>query len=135
MNRRGVDQDASIESMDALHEAAGLFNAGRFTEFQDSLEALSAATRAPSERQFYTLLGHLAEVMHKTSNEDYAGAEEMFGPTLRKLDEFVPRFRGVNTAALRDECQRLLAELRDLQARRKAELDPARLPRLRFLPE
>ena len=118
-----------------LPQAAALFNAGRFTEFQDALEALAAETRAASERQFYTVLGHVAEAMHKLGNEDFAGAEERLTNALRRLDEFMPRFRGVNVDALREDCRRLVSDLREMRAGRRPEVDPARLPRLRFLPE
>lgn len=120
---------------DALRSAVALFNDGRFTEFQDALETVASATRAPSERQFYASLGHLAEALHQLSVGDRTDAEALLGPALRKLDEFVPRFRGLNTEALREDFRRVLTELREVRAGRKAEFQPARLPRLRFLPE
>lgn len=120
---------------EALRSAVDLFNSGRFPEFQDALEAVSATTRSPSERQFYALLRNLAEALHQLSNEDVESAEALLGPALRKLDEFVPRFRGLNLEALREDFRRLLVELRDVREGRKAEWEPSRLPRLRILPE
>jgi hypothetical protein len=119
---------------DALQAAVVLFNSGRFSEFQDALEAVAGATRSPSERQFYTNLSHLAESLHQLGNGDLADAEAMLGPALRKLDEFVPRYRGLNIDALREDCRRVLSEVRDVRAGRKPEFDPSRLPRLRALP-
>jgi len=122
-----------------VHESLGaaveLFNDGRFAEFQDALEGLTSATRAPSERQFYTLLDHLAEALLQLSDGDLEDAETLISSGLRKLDEFVPRFRGLNVAALRDDFQRVLGELRDVKAGKKLDLAPSRLPRLRVLPE
>ena len=46
---------------DALRHAVELFNSGRFSEFQDAMEKVAAATRAVSERHFYGLLGNLAD--------------------------------------------------------------------------
>ena len=119
----------------SLRNAVALFNQQRFVEFQDALEAVAGATRAPSERQFYTVLSTLAESLHQASNHDLQKAEETLGPALRKLDEFVPRFRGLNVEALREDFQRTLTVVREVRAGKKAELDPKQLPRLRVLPE
>jgi hypothetical protein len=77
---------------ESLGAAVQLFNDGRFAEFQDALEGLTSATRAPSERQFYTLLDHLAEALLQLSDGDLEDAEALISSGLRKLDEFVPRF-------------------------------------------
>src|SRR5258708_14875570 len=99
---------------DALQAAVALFNNGRFSEFQDALEAVAGATRSPSERQFYTNLSHLAPALHQPANGDLADAEAILGPALRKLDEFVPRYRRLNIHAPRDDCRRGLTEGRDV---------------------
>jgi hypothetical protein len=118
-----------------LREAVALFNDGRFSEFQDALEGLTSSTRASSERQFYTLLNKLAEALLQLSDGDVEDAAEMLGASLRKLDDFLPRFRGLNTEALRDEFRRVLLELRDVKEGKRTEFAPSRMPRLRFLPE
>jgi hypothetical protein len=118
-----------------LQGAVQLFNEGRFSEFQDALEGLISGTRASSERQFYTLLNKLAEALLQLSDGDVDDAAEIVSLSLRKLDEFLPRFRGLNTEALRDEFRRVLLELRDVKEGRRVEIAPSRLPRLRFLPE
>jgi len=120
---------------DALRHAATLFNLGRFAEFQDAVEAMISTTRAPSERRFYALLDDLAEAMLQLSDGDFADAEAMIAQALRTLDGFVPRFRGLNLEALRDDFHRVLVELRDARSGRKAEWAPSKLPRLRALPE
>jgi hypothetical protein len=118
-----------------LHQAVKLFNEGRFSEFQDALEGMTSTTRAPSERQFYTLLNKLAESLLQLSDGDVDEAADILSASLRKLDDFLPRFRGLNTEALRDEFRRVLLELRDVKEGKRAEVAPSRLPRLRFLPE
>ena len=123
----GVDEN--------LRNAVELFNAGRFSEFQDALEALTSTTRATSERQFYAVMDNLAEALLQVSDGDAADAEEILGAALRKLDEFVPRFRGLNVAALRDDFRTLMLELREKRAGRKPDIAPSKLPRLRVLPE
>lgn len=120
---------------EGLLRAVELFNSGRFAEFQDALDAMTSSTRASSERQFYTLLKNLAEALLQLSDGDVEDAETMVGSALRKMDEFMPRFRGLNVAALRDDVQRLLGELRESRAGRREEPAPSRLPRLRILPE
>jgi len=118
-----------------LLKAVELFNSGHFAEFQDVLDGMTSSTRASSERQFYTLLKNVAEALLQLSDGDVADAEEMVGSALRKLDEFMPRFRGLNVASLREDMQRLVGELRDSRAGRREEPAPSRLPRLRVLPE
>jgi len=121
--------------MDAsLRAAVDLFNQQRFVEFQDALEGVAAATRARSERQFYKSLSTLAEALHQVSNHELQKAEDALGPALRKLDDFVPRFRSLNVEALRDDFRKCLTEIRDVRQGRKPEFDPTRLPRLRVLP-
>lgn len=118
-----------------LLKAVELFNSGRFAEFQDALDGMTSSTRASSERQFYTLLKNVAEALLQLSDGDEQDAEGMLGAALRKMDEFMPRFRGLNVAALREDMQRLLGELRESRAGKRAEPAPSRLPRLRVLPE
>jgi len=120
---------------ESLRAAVVLFNHGRFVEFQDAIEAVAGATRAPSERQFYRTLSLLAEGLHQLSNHRLDKAEEALGRGLRKLPDFVPRYRGLNVEALREEVRRTIVEIRDLREGRKPELDPKHLPRLRALPE
>jgi len=120
---------------DALRHAATLFNQGRFADFQDAVEAMISATRAPSERRFYALLDDLAESLLQLSDGDLGDAEAMISVALRTLDGFVPRFRGLNLEALRDDFRHLLVELRDARSGKKAEWAPSKLPRLRALPE
>jgi hypothetical protein len=120
---------------ESLRAAVILFNHGRFVEFQDALEGVAGSTRAPSERQFYRSLSLLAEALHQLSNHELDKAEQTLGRFLRKLDEFVPRFRGLNVEALRDETSRTMVEIREVRAGRKPEFDPKHLPRLRALPE
>jgi len=112
-----------------------LFNDGNFSEFQDAMEALTSTTRAASERQFYALLNNLAESLLQLSDGDLQDAEEMVGASLRKMDDFVPRFRGLNVEALREDFRRVLVELREVRAGRRTEAAPSRMPRLRILPE
>jgi hypothetical protein len=120
---------------DALRRAVELFNAARFTEFQDSLEGIAARTRAASELHFYTLLGHLAEGLHQIGNAKFESAEATLGPAIRKLENYVPRFRGLNIEALREDFLLVMNALREARAGGRTELHLPRLPRLRVLPE
>ena len=62
---------------------------------------MTSATRAASERQFYVVLKNVAEALLQLSDGDLADAEGMLRTALRRLEEFLPRFRGLNIAALR----------------------------------
>ena len=119
---------------DRLEQAVALFNDGRFSDFQDMVEAFTSTTRAPSERSFYTLLKNLAEALIQLSDGDLAETEHIVTAALRKLDEFLPRYRGINVVALRDEFRSLLLEVREAREGRRSEHVPSRLPRLRVLP-
>jgi hypothetical protein len=118
---------------DPLAQAVQLFNDGRYSEFQDALDGLTSSTRASSERGFYSLLDNLAEAMLQLGDGDLLDAEQMISDALRKLDEFVPRFRGLNVEALRDDYRRVLVELRDSREGRRPDPAPSRMPRLRVL--
>lgn len=119
---------------DPLRHAIELFNEGRFSEFQDALEALTSTTRAPSERSFYTVLKNLAEALIQLGDGDLVETEQIVTAALRKLDEFLPRYRGINVVALRDEFRTLLLEVREARDGRRSEHVPPRTPRLRVLP-
>ena len=119
---------------DTLHHAIQLFNEGRFSEFQDAVEAFTSTTRSPSERAFYTVLKNLAEALLQLSDGDLSDAEQIVTAALRKLDEFLPRYRGINVVALRDDFRTLLLEVREARGGRRSEHVPPRLPRLRVLP-
>ena len=120
---------------DALVHAVGLFNNSRFAEFQDALDSMTSGTRAASERHFYTVLKNVAEALLQLSDGDLADAEAMLSMALRRLEEFLPRFRGLNVAALAEDLQKLVGEIREMRAGRREEHAPTRLPRLRVLPE
>jgi hypothetical protein len=120
---------------DKLRAAVQLFNDGSFSEFQDAMEGLTSTTRAASERQFYGLLNKLAEALLQLSDGDLQDAEEIVAASLRKLEDFVPRFRGLNVESLREDFRRVLVELREVRAGRRTEAAPSRMPRLRVLPE
>ncbi len=120
---------------EALKVAVALFNEGRFSGFQDALEAMTSSTRASSERRFYALLKNLAEALLQLSDGDLEDAEQMIAVSLRQLDAFVPRYRGLNVEALREDFRRVLVEIRESRDGRRSEHAPSRLPRLRILPE
>jgi hypothetical protein len=120
---------------EALLRAVDLFNRGRFAEFQDALDAMTSGTRASSERKFYTVLKNVAEALLQLSDGDVEDAQGMVRSALSRLDEFKPRFRGLNVAALHEDLQHLVGELRDTREGRKPEIAPTRLPRLRVLPQ
>ncbi len=120
---------------EALLRAVDLFNRGRFAEFQDALDGMTSGTRAPSERKFYTVLKNVAEALLQLSDGDVEDAQAMVRAALGRLEEFKPRFRGLNVAALHEDLQQLVGELRDTREGRKPEIAPSRLPRLRILPQ
>ncbi len=120
---------------EALLKAVQLFNRGRFADFQDALDGMTSSTRAPSERRFYTVLKNVAEALLQLSDGDLEDSQSMLRAALGRLDEFKPRFRGLDVAALHEDLQRVLGELRDAREGRKEDIAPSRLPRLRVLPQ
>jgi hypothetical protein len=118
-----------------LRKAVDLFNAQRFTEFQDALEGIAARTRAASELHFYTLLGHLAEGLHQIGNAKFESAEALLQPAVRKLEDYLPRFRGLHVESLREDFLQVMGALREARASGRSELRLERWPRLRALPD
>jgi hypothetical protein len=119
---------------EALFKAVELFNNGRFAEFQDALDSMTSTTRASSERQFYTVLKNVAEGLLQLSDGDVEDAQGMLRAALVRMEEFLPRFRELNVAALREDLQRLVGELSDVREGRRQDPAPSRLPRLRIVP-
>jgi hypothetical protein len=123
-----------MASMDEdLRAAIDLFNSARYDQFQDALERMISGTRATSERSFYAVLDNLAESIVQLGDADHADAEDIIGPALRRLDEFLPRFRGINVAALKHDFEHLLGEVRAMREKGESAA-PSRLPRIRILP-
>ena len=123
-----------MASMDEdLRAAVELFNNARYDQFQDALERMISSTRATSERSFYALLDNLAEGIVQLGDADHADAEAILGPALRRLDEYLPRFRGINVAALKQDFEQLLGEVRHMREKGESTA-PSRLPRIRILP-
>ena len=120
---------------ESLLKAVHLFNDGDYAEFQDQLDSMTSHTRAASERRFYTVLKRLAEAMLQLGDGDVEDAVTMLGSALKGLDEFVPRFRGIDVSALRDDVERTIGELRAARDGRRTEHAPSKLPRLRVLPQ
>ena len=119
---------------EAFEKAIRLFNDGRFSEFQDLVETFTSGTRAPSERTFYTVLKNLAEALLQLGDGDLGETEQMVTAALRKLDQFLPRYREINVVALRDDFRTLLLEVREARGGRRSEHTPPQLPRLKVLP-
>jgi hypothetical protein len=116
-----------------LRAAIELFNNGRYDQFEDALERMISGTRAASERSFYAVLDNLAEGIVQIGDADHADAEAIIGPALRRLDEYLPRFRGIDVAALKQDFERLLGEVRAMREKGEGTA-PSRLPRIRILP-
>ena len=114
---------------EALQKAVALFNDGQFAEFQDALDSMTSATRASSERQFYTLLKNLAEALLQLSDGDVEDAEGMRAgraAQARRVPAPLPRpQRGRPAGGLRSAC---FAELRESRAGRRRRSPPRGCP-------
>jgi hypothetical protein len=94
-----------------LRKAIELFNEGRFSDFQDAVESFTSTTRA-SERAFYRAQ-EPGRGAHPARRRDLGETEQMVTAALRKLDQFLPRYRGINVVALRDDFRTLLLAVRE----------------------
>ena len=82
-----------------LHRGIGLFNAGRFYESHEELEA--AWNRAPRpERFFIQALIHCAAAWHHAARGNFSGAVLQARRASRKLAGYLPGHRGIDTRAL-----------------------------------
>ncbi|MBI3471306.1 MAG: DUF309 domain-containing protein [Candidatus Solibacter usitatus] len=91
--------------MNLWERGLDLFNKRQFFECHEVLEQLWGPSQG-AERLFLQAVIHFAVGFHHHQQDNPAGAERQLMKGLRKLAGYLPRFYGVDTAALYREGQR-----------------------------
>ena len=100
---------------DLFREGIELYNRRRFFEAHEVLEELWRPEQGES-RFFLQSLIHFAVAFHHHEQGNFTGAERQLIKGLRKLAGYLPRYRGVHTAALYEQGQGSLACIRERRA-------------------
>jgi predicted metal-dependent hydrolase len=87
-----------------------LYRSGAFFECHEVLEDLWRPMRGP-HRLFLQALIHFAVAFHHLERQNRPGAERQLRKGLRKLQGYLPRYEGVDTAALDHAGQHCLEEI------------------------
>ena len=91
-----------------FQEGVELFNRGEFYDCHEVFEELWTPTEQP-DRWFLQSLIHFAVGFYHHRNGNAVGATRQLGKGLKKLEGYLPRWDGVDTAAIESEVRRCLA--------------------------
>ncbi len=94
----------------ALERGVALFNRREFFECHEVLEEIWTPSREP-ERLFLQALIHFAVGFYHHQRANRAGTVRQLRKGLRKIEGYLPEFRGVATLPLRDRVAALLARV------------------------
>jgi len=97
------------------------------------LEGIAARTRAAPSCSSTRCSATWPRVCHQIGQREVRGAEALLQPASGKLEDYVPRFRGLHVESLREDFQLVMKALREARAAGRSERTsrasaPARLP-------
>ena len=84
-----------------------------------------------SERPFFQGMIQVAVGFYHLTCENYAGAEHLLTPGIRKLKPYSPGHRGVDTEYLVGDAETALTEVLDVRAGRRKTYSSEIAPRIR----
>ena len=93
-----------------FQEGIRLFNDREFFECHEVLEELWTPMRGP-HRLFLQALIHFAVAFYHQQRLNPAGAERQLRKALRKIEHYLPRYEGVDTATLHREGEAALRRI------------------------
>ncbi|WP_298435762.1 DUF309 domain-containing protein [Geobacter sp.] len=117
-----------------LLRGIGEFNAGEWFGCHETMEELWAGEQREVKYLYQGIL-QVAVALHHWREGNFRGALFLFGSAERLLGRVEPACQGVDTAALAADAGRLREALERLGEERMETLDPAFIPRIRFVPE
>lgn len=106
-----------------------LFNAGRFYECHEELEAIWRAEREPI-RYLYQGILQIGVGFHHWRNGNFRGAHLLLSDGIDKVRRFTPTCLGIRTSDLCDQAQRCLDLLHHLGREGMASFDWSLAPRI-----
>lgn len=112
-----------------LDAAVALFDAGRYHDAHEELEALWLATQG-ADSDFYKGLIQAAIALHHYAEGNGDGARGLYAGHRRLLAAYLPRHRGVDVAGLLAAMQACLRPVLAAAPGEEPPFDPERRPRL-----
>jgi len=106
-----------------------LFNAGRFYDCHEELEAIWRAEPHPV-RALYQGILQIGVAFHHLGRGNWRGAHNLLTAGIEKVSRFLPTCMGVDTAALVEQSQRCLDLLCALGPERAAAFDWTLVPQV-----
>jgi hypothetical protein len=97
-------------SDELLQHGIRLFNEGKFFECHEVLEEAWTPERGP-RRLFLQALIHFAVGCYQCERGNSEGAALQFRKGLKKIEKYLPRYEGVNTAGILQEVEVLLRQI------------------------
>ena len=115
-----------------LQQGIAEFNDALYYECHETLEELWLRERAPV-RELYQGILQVGVALYKQRQGNFRGATNLLRRGLIHLAPCAPVCQGVDVARLIEDADRILAALLELGPERIVELDPALLPRVRWV--
>jgi predicted metal-dependent hydrolase len=107
------------------------FNGQFFFESHDTWEELWRETTG-SNRLFYQGLIQTAVGFYHLSNANYKGAYSQFGKALAKIEQYVPRYHGIETELLAQRVQEFAIVAERLLNGDSIPFDKSRIPLIQW---
>ena len=111
------------KAIEGLH----LFNAGKYFEAHEELEAVWREEQGPIRDLYRGILQIAVTYLHIT-HANYDGAVKVYGRSLKWLKEWSDVCRGINVQKLRRDAEWVMQEVNRLGKERLAEFDSSQLP-------
>ncbi len=108
-----------------------LFNAGKFFEAHEELEAAWRAEPDPIRNLYQGVLQIAVAYLHIT-RDNYAGAIKVYGRALKWLDPLPDVCQSVDVAQLKRDAEEVFAEVKRLGPERLAGLDRSLFKPIQF---
>lgn len=108
-----------------------LFNEGKYFEAHEELEAAWKEERGKIRELYQGILQAAVTYLHITRG-NYAGALKVYGRSMKRLKDWPAHCRGVEAAQLRDDMDKVIAEVERLGKERLDEFDPALFKSIKY---
>ena len=126
-----LDGDGVRERIPVFAQAIREFNEGLFFESHETLEDVWIVSPWPVRNFFQGIIQVAAAFVHLKRNE-YPGTHLLLDEAVRKLENFVPRYLGVDVERLVGDTRRAREEVLALGENRLHLFDPRLIPRIEF---
>ena len=115
-----------------FYKALDQFNAGKYFECHETLEALWIPETRPIRQVYQGIIQIAVGCYHLVNRSNYRGAVNKLNSGARKLDSWPDEMEGVKLALLIQQADRLRNHLIDVGPDRIREYDSSLLPKIEF---